>query len=171
MSTAIVPQIIPATVVKNSDGTYSVRIQHTAEGSYTEVQFHNHVFGETLAKGYAAFLNGEAKVEAEIEKLTPKVKTDLTDVRKAGEAALTKAEADAQKIVDDAKVQVTKIIADASVVAEGIKADAEKILADAKVEAAKIKSEADQVLEDAQTKAKDGAIVEAPAPEATDETK
>jgi F0F1-type ATP synthase membrane subunit b/b' len=149
MATSIVPQASPAVVVKNPDGTYAVRVQHTLEGNVTEVQFHNHVFGEALATAYAAFLNGEAKVVAEVEKIAPKAKTDLSDVRQAGEVVLAKAEADAQKIVDDTKVQVTKTIADAEVVAEGIKADAKveaeaiiadakKILADARVEAVKL---------------------------------
>src|SRR5208282_5046993 len=112
MATSIVPQAAPASVEKQSDGTYAVRVQHTLDGAVTFVRFENHVFGEALATAYAAFLNGEAKVVAEVEKVLPKAKTDLSDVRKAGEAALAKAEADAQKIVDDTKAQVTKTIAD-----------------------------------------------------------
>ncbi len=72
---SIVPQIIPATVLKNPDGTYAVRIQHTLEGNFTEVQFSNHIFGAALAEAYAAFLNGEAKVEAKAEVLKAAVES------------------------------------------------------------------------------------------------
>ncbi len=118
---SIVPQIIPATVLKNPDGTYAVRVQHTLEGNVTEVQFHNHVFGEALATGYAAFLNGEAKVVAEIKKVTGSVDKDV------------------EKVLADAKTEADKLVADAG-------AEAEKIVADAKAEAAKVKEAADGTL-------------------------
>ncbi len=54
MSTTPVPMSHPATVNKNSDGSYTVRVQHTIEGAITNVEFNNPVFGKALAEAYAA---------------------------------------------------------------------------------------------------------------------
>lgn len=135
MSTPVVPQIVPAVVEKQPDGTYAVRIQHTVEGSVTIVHFPSHVFGEALASTYAAFLNGEAKVETEVKKIAGVVDGDA-------KAALKQAKKDADQLVADAEVEGEKLVADAKVEAAAVKAEAEKVLADAKVEADKLIAEA-----------------------------
>jgi cell division septum initiation protein DivIVA len=127
-TTTVVPQASPATVEKQSDGVYAVRVQHTLEGSVTFVQFHNHVFGEALAYAYAAFLNGEAKVKAVVA-------PEIADVDKDAKAV-------AKGLIADAKTDASKLVADAEKEAEAIKAEAEKVLADAKVEAAKLIADA-----------------------------
>jgi F0F1-type ATP synthase membrane subunit b/b' len=131
----VVPQATPATIEKQPDGTYAVRVQHTLEGSVTFVQFHNHVFGEALAIAYAAFLNGIPKFEAEIEKVVPEAgKNALADIEELKVDAESLKD-EARKVLTEAKDAAAKVVIDAE-------AEAEKVLADAKTEAVRIIADA-----------------------------
>jgi|SRR5271167_1578664 len=148
MSTTV-PMATPATAVKNSDGTYTVRIQHTVGGTVTEVNFTNPYFAETLAKAYAAMLNGTAVVDAKVAQLVTDAKPALADAEADLSRLVDAAEKEAKNILDAAKLEAGKIKLDVeefnkqlteqakSALAEA-KAEAEKLLAEAKTEAAKL---------------------------------
>jgi flagellar biosynthesis/type III secretory pathway protein FliH len=134
----------PATVVKNSDGTYSVRIQHDdAAGTYTEVHFPNMVFGETLANAYAAFLNGEAKLREVGKEALPDLKTEAEKVleaaRKEASRLETAAEQAYDKAVKDAKYEAARLKTDAEGILANAKIEAEKLIAAAKAEIEKLR--------------------------------
>ncbi len=133
-----VPMSSPATAVKNPDGTYSVRIQHTAEGSVTIVDFTNPLFGEALAETYAAMLNGSAKLDAVLAKTATSVDAAATDFKADSKKALAEAQKSAATLLDAAKLEATEIKAEAHAFFEETKNEAEKLLDDAKTEAAKL---------------------------------
>jgi vacuolar-type H+-ATPase subunit H len=137
-----VPMSHPATAQKNSDGTWSVRIQHTVEGSITTVEFTNTLFAEILAKAYADVLNGKAAVEAKLGQIA----TDLGP-------AVTDAKADVKQVIADAHDEAEKLVNAAKVEAGKIKADAVALGKSAETEAATLKTEAGKLL----TAAKDEA--------------
>jgi dsDNA-specific endonuclease/ATPase MutS2 len=138
MSTATVPMSSPATVSKNGDGTYTVRVQHTVEGSVTEVNFTNPVFGEALAEAYAAMLNGSAKLDAVLAKTASDVEAALPDLKADAKKALAEAQKSAATLLDAAKLEAQEIKAEAHALFEETKNEAEKLLDDAKTEAAKL---------------------------------
>lgn len=138
-----VPMSHPATAVKNTDGTWSVRIQHTAEGQVTNVDFTNVLFAEVLAKGYAAMLNGEAVVEAQLGKIA----SDLGP-------AITGAKEDVKKIIAEAETEASKLLTAAKAEAVKIKTDAQTLAASAKTEAEGLKTKADEALAVAEAEAK-----------------
>jgi hypothetical protein len=127
-----VPMAHPATAVKNPDGTWSVRIQHTTEGSVTTVDFTNVLFAEALAKGYAAVLNAKAEVEIGLDKIG----TDLGP-------AVADAKSDVADIIADAKAEGAKLVAAAKAEAATLKTDAETLYASAKTEAATLETKAE----------------------------
>ena len=137
-----VPMSHPATAVKNPDGTWSVRIQHTAEGTVTTVDFTNVLFAEVLAKGYADVLNGKAAVEIGLGKLA----SDLGP-------AVADAKADVSTVLADAKAEAEKLIAAAKVEAGKLKADATSLFESAKTEAATLETKAGEAFEAAKTEA------------------
>jgi F0F1-type ATP synthase membrane subunit b/b' len=137
-----VPMTSPATVVKNSDGTYTVRVQHTVAGSITNVDFTNVLFAEVLANGYAAMLNGQAVVEANIGKLAADAGPVLADAKTDIKKLLAEAEVEAEKLIAAAKVEAQTIKADAMKYYEDGKAGIEKDLAAAKAEALTLLNEA-----------------------------
>lgn len=142
MSTAPVPMSHPATAMKNSDGTYTVRVQHTIEGQVTEVHFGNVVFAEALANAYAAMLNGSAVLDAKIGKATADIKAAIPDAKADAKKALAEAEKKASEIVTAAKLEVRKLRAEGATIIEETKVEAEKLLTEARTEAAKILREA-----------------------------
>lgn len=152
-----VPSTQPATVQKNSDGTYSVRIQHTSAGSVTEVHFPNVVFAETLATAYAGFLNGLSTVEEKVAEVGPDISAEaskLLEIAKREAALLeSKAEQEFDKVVKAAKKE-----------AAALKADAEKLLADAKAEAQKLVAAAAAEVAKFRTATPPPAAAPAPAP-------
>ncbi len=148
MST-MVPMSHPATAVKNPDGTWSVRIQHTAEGSVTTVDFTNLLFAEVLAKAYADTLNGKAAVEAKLGQIATDLGPAVSDAKADVKQVIADAEAEARKLIGAAKAEAGKIRDDAvtlvqSAEAEAVtlKAEAGKALSAAKTEAAKLLNEA-----------------------------
>ncbi len=139
----------PATAVKNSDGTWSVRIQHTVEGTVTTVEFTNVLFAEVLAKGYADILNGKAVVEAKLGQLASDLGPAVADAKADVKTIIADAEAEASKLVAAAKAEAGKIKIDAANLVESaeteagtLKTEAEKFLSAAKTEAEKLLSEA-----------------------------
>jgi len=114
------------------------------------VHFPNHVFGEAMATVYADFLNGEAKVKAEVEKVAPKV-----------ESAVDAALATAKKIIADAKLEERKIKDEAQkayrTAISAAESEGEKIIADAKATAGKVLDEAKRVQAEVFTNAKNEA--------------
>jgi acyl-CoA reductase-like NAD-dependent aldehyde dehydrogenase len=128
----------PATVVKNSDGTYTVRVQHTIGGSLTEVDFKNPVFGQALAEGYAAFLNGAAVVDAKVAQLVTDAKPALADAQADLQRLVDAAEKEAENIIAAAKLEAGKLKTEAEAAFAEAKTEAEKLLTEAKVEAAKL---------------------------------
>jgi len=137
-----VPMSHPATAVKNPDGTWSVRIQHTTEGIVTTVDFTNVLFAEVLAKGYAAVLNAKAEVEIGLDKIG----TDLGP-------AVTDAKSDVAAVIADAKAEGEKLIAAAKVEAGKIKADAKTLFESAKTEAATLETKAEAAFTTAKAEA------------------
>src|SRR5271157_2431866 len=109
MSTAPVPMSHPATVNKNSDGTYTVRVQHTVEGSITEVNFANPVFGKALADSYAAFLNGAAAIDAKITQVATDAKPAIADAQADLQRLVTVAQGEAKNIIDAAKLEAEEL--------------------------------------------------------------
>jgi vacuolar-type H+-ATPase subunit H len=138
MADTNVPMTHPASVVKNPDGTYSVRVQHTTGGEVTTVNFDSHIFGEIMANGYADILNGKAVVEAKLSDFGP----SLADATGEVKQLIADAEAEAQKLLAAAKTEAGKI-----------KADAETLVASAKTEAGTLKTKASEALEAAKTEA------------------
>ena len=139
MATAV-PMTHPASVVKNPDGTYSVRVQHTAGGEVTTVNFDSHIFGEIMANGYADILNGKAVVEAKLDQIA----SDLGP-------AVADAKADVSGIIADAKAEAEKLINAAKVEAGVLKADAIKLVNSAETEAHTLEASAKAALEAAKT--------------------
>lgn len=139
---ASVPMSHPATAVKNSDGTYSVRIQHTTEGSVTTVDFTNVLFAETLATAYAAMLNGEAVVSAKVDQLITDAKPVIADATADIKKLLAEAEAEALKLVVAAKTEGKSLLAEAKTEAGKLKAEAQTFYDETKVEAEKLLGEA-----------------------------
>ena len=129
---AIVQQAVPATVAKQSDGTYVVRIQHTAGGDISLIHFPNHFFAQELAEAYAAFLNGETTVKVDASEVAQKVKEALDEAKDEANTEL-------RKILTEAKAEAVKLVNDAE-------NEAEKIVGVAEAEAKKIKSKAEQLL-------------------------
>jgi vacuolar-type H+-ATPase subunit H len=142
MSTTPVPMSHPATVAKNSDGSYTVRVQHTIEGSITEVNFANPVFGKPLADAYAAFLNGSAVVDAKITQLATDAKPAIADAQADLQRLVTAAQGEAKNIIDAAKLEATELKTEAETLAKELKSEAETLLTQARTEAAKLLSEA-----------------------------
>ena len=137
-----VPMSHPATVAKNSDGSYTVRVQHTIEGSITEVNFTNPVFGKALADAYAAFLNGAAVIDAKIAQVATDAKPALADAQADLTRLIAAAEGEAKNILDAAKAEAADIVSKTTQFAHAAQADAEKLLTEARTEAAKLLSEA-----------------------------
>src|SRR5574337_961020 len=137
-----VPIVGPATVQKNADGTYSVRIQHTQEGTYTEVHFPNVVFAEQMAEAYAAFINGTVDVIEEVKALPSQVKTLAIDGKVDAEKLLAEAKQAGAKIVDVAVMDAKKIETEAAVKLSAADAEAKALLAKAKAEAEKVVADA-----------------------------
>jgi regulator of protease activity HflC (stomatin/prohibitin superfamily) len=142
-ATGSVPVTRPATVQKNSDGTYSVRIQHDdVAGTYTEVHFPNVVFAETLANGYAAFINGITKAEAVAKEVGPDLKADgekiLVAARKEAAKLESQAERDYDKLIKAAKNEAAALKLDAETLLNAAKAEAESLISSAKAELAKL---------------------------------
>lgn len=135
----------PATAQKNSDGTYTVRIQHTAEGSVTEVHFTNVFFAEALANSYAAVLNGTAKVGAVAEKIEAEVKAGLPEAEAEVERLIADAKAEGKKFMDAARLEAEKLVDKAKAEADNFRKDgqrlskaAQQLVDEAKIEAAKL---------------------------------
>lgn len=167
MATAV-PMSHPATAVKNSDGTYTVRIQHTVEGSITEVDFKNVLFAEVLATAYAAMLNGQAVVEAKVDQIASDAAPALADAKADVKKLLTEAEAEAQKLIVAAKQEASEIKGEAGTFFAEVKANAEKMLADAKTEAVTLLNEART---EASKLMKEAAAKIEPTPASTTESK
>jgi len=132
----------PATAVKNSDGTYTVRIQHTVEGSITEVDFKNVLFAEVLANAYAAMLNGQAVVEAKVDQIASDAAPALADAKADIKKLLTEAEAEAQKLIAAAKLEASELKTEAEAFISEAKTEAVKLLNEARTEASKLIKEA-----------------------------
>jgi len=177
-----VPMSHPATASKNPDGTWSVRIQHTVEGSITTVEFTNVLFAEILAKGYADVLNGKAAVEAKLGQLATDLGPAVTDAKTDVKQVIADAQAEAQKLITAAKTEAAKIKADAVALgasaeteAGTLKTEAEKLLTAAKAEAEKLISEArtevSKILQTAASKVEPtpAAKTEAPKPPVVEE--
>lgn len=137
-----VPMSHPATAVKNSDGTYTVRIQHTVEGSITEVDFKNVLFAEVLANAYAAMLNGQAVVEAKVDQIASDAAPALADAKADIKKLLTEAEAEAQKLIAAAKLEASELKTEAEAFISEAKTEAVKLLNEARTEASKLIKEA-----------------------------
>jgi vacuolar-type H+-ATPase subunit H len=166
MADTNVPMTHPASVVKNPDGTYSVRVQHTVGGEYSDVNFPHRVFGEIMANGYAAVLNGTAIVESTIDKALaePAVVEATADVKKL----LADAQAEAQKLIDAAKTEGKSLLADAKTEAGKLKSDAQALYEETKNEAEKLldeaRTEASKLLKTASEKVASPAPTPEPAP-------
>jgi cell division septum initiation protein DivIVA len=134
-----------ASVIKNSDGTYSVQVTH-GQGNVTDVNFPHIPFAQAMADSYAAFLNGFYKLESLIPEIAPNVEKDTEDVaakiKADADKVVTAAKTAAAQVKADAEVEVQKIMTDAKTVAASIKLEAEKLLADAKAEATKLLEDA-----------------------------
>ena len=137
-----VPIVRPAEAQKNPDGTYTVRIQHTVEGSVSEVSFPNHAWAETMATIYAEFVNGKQRVVTLKNQITDDADNALSAIKRKAEqeSDAIKAEAEilhakAKKLVADAEEEATKLKQEAQTFTEKIKDDAAKLLSDAKAEA------------------------------------
>lgn len=148
MSTTV-PMSHPATAVKNPDGTWSVRIQHTTGGIITTVEFTNVLFAEILAKGYADVLNGKAAVEIKLDQIATDLAPAVADVKTDVKQIVADAQTAAKDVISEAKIEAEKIKADAIALgksaeaeAETLKAEAGKALAAAKVEVEKLLTEA-----------------------------
>jgi vacuolar-type H+-ATPase subunit H len=146
---ATVPMSHPATAQKNSDGTWSVRIQHTIEGSITTVEFTNTLFAEVLAKAYADVLNGKAAVEAKLGQIATDLGPAVTDAKTDVAKVLADAQAEAQKLIAHAQT----LLAAAQTEAGKIKADATTLVQSAEAEAVTLKEEAGKALTAAKTEA------------------
>ena len=130
-----VPMSHPATANKNSDGTYTVRIQHTVEGSITEVHFTNVFFAGTLANAYADMINGKAALEAKVGQLVDDAKPVVADATEEIKKLIAEAEVEAGKLLSAAKSEASSLKSEASAVLADAKVEAEKLLADARKEA------------------------------------
>lgn len=130
-----------AEVFKNTDGSHYVRVTHK-DSTFTDVQFPNLHFSLTLAEGYAAMVNGSAKVEEAVEKIVPDVKADTAKFADAAKAEASKlvdlAKAEASKLVDEAKAEAGVLKNEAEKLIAEAKEEAEKLIADAKAEIAKL---------------------------------
>lgn len=153
-----VPMSHPATAVKNPDGTYTVRIQHTTEGSVTLVDFTNVLFAATLANAYADVLNGKAAVEAKVDQVITDAKPALADATADVKRLIADAEVEAGKLIAAARKEASTLKTEATALYEETKTEAEKLLADAREEASKILKTASEKVAPAQ---------EAPAPAPT----
>lgn len=136
--TTPVPMSHPATVVKNPDGTYSVRIQHTAGGIVTNVDFTNVLFAETLANAYAAMLNGSVVIDAKITQFVTDAKPALAEAQVDLSRLVTAAEGEAKNIIAAAKLEAAELKTEAETLAKELKAEAVLLLEQAKTEAAKL---------------------------------
>ncbi len=123
-----------AEVFKNTDGSHYVRVTHK-DSTFTDVQFPNLHFSATLAEGYAAMVNGTAKVEAAAENIVPDVKEDVSKVAAA-------AKAEAAVLLEATKKEAAKLLDEAKAEAGILKGEAEKLIANAKNEAEKLIAEA-----------------------------
>jgi vacuolar-type H+-ATPase subunit H len=137
-----------ASVLKNTDGTYSVNILHT-DGKVSVVNFTHVPFAAELATAYADSINGVVKVA---NALSPTVSTVEADAKKLIADAKAEAASRATQLVAAALTDATKLSADAKAVIAEAKTEAEKLLADAKAEAAKLiadaKAEAEKLKSD-----------------------
>lgn len=133
-----VPMSHPAVANKNPDGTYTVRIQHTTEGSVTNVDFTNVLFAATLANAYADILNGKAAIEAKVSEIVDEAKPALADASADVKKLLAEAEVEAGKLVAAAKSEASSLRTEATALYEETKNEAEKLLEDAKAEADRI---------------------------------
>ncbi len=122
MASAPVPMSHPATAIKNSDGTYTVRIQHTVGGTITEVDFKNPYFAEVLAKGYAATLNGAATLDTAIGDAVDDAKEAYPDAKADVERLLATAKSQAQTILSDAQKDATALLDEADAEVKKLKA-------------------------------------------------
>ena len=145
----MIPMVKPATTSKNPDGTYTVRIQHTTE-TFTEVNFPNTFFAETLANSYAAMINGAEAVKAAVADIAPGVQADAQKVASA-------IKADTVDFVTEAKKEADELRSNAKVLFNQAKEEAEKLLASAKTETAKLlvdaKAEARKIINKAKGEA------------------
>src|SRR5271170_4430706 len=148
-----VPMSHPATAVKNPDGTWSVRIQHTAEGSVTTVDFTNVLFAEVLAKGYADVLNGKAAVEIGLGKLASDLGPAVADAKSDVAAVLADAKAEAEKLIAAAKVEAGKLKADAISLVNSAETEARSLETSAKAALEAAKTEAEKLLSEARAEA------------------
>ena len=123
-----------ATVVKNTDGTYSVSILHT-DGKISLVQFHHVPFAAELAAGYADFVNGVVKIGHELAPVEADVDADAKKLLADAKVEAENTKAEAEKLLAAAKVTADGYIADA-------KTEAAKLIADAKAEIAKLTADA-----------------------------
>jgi vacuolar-type H+-ATPase subunit H len=153
MSTQPIPMVQPATSVKNSDGTYTVRIQHTVGGTITEVDFKNPYFAETLAIAYAAMLNGQAVVEAKVGQIAADAAPALADAKTDIKKLISEAEAEAQKLITAAKTEAGKLRQEASTLIDAAKLEASEVKTEASALLAEAKTEAVKLLNEARTEA------------------
>src|SRR6202795_4443503 len=149
MADTNVPMTHPASVVKNPDGTYSVRVQHTAGGEVTTVNFDSHVFGEVMANGYADVLNGKAVVEAKLGQIASDLGPAVADARADVAAVIADAEAEAQKLIAAAKTEAGKIKADAETLVASAKSESGDLVAKAGAVLTAAKTEAEKLLNEA----------------------
>lgn len=133
-----VPMSHPAVANKNPDGTYTVRIQHTTEGSVTNVDFTNVLFAATLANAYADMLNGKAAIEAKVSELVDEAKPAFADASADVKKLIAEAEVEAGKLIDAARAEAADVMARTTQFAHAAQADAEKLVADARAEADRI---------------------------------
>jgi F0F1-type ATP synthase membrane subunit b/b' len=143
----------PATSVKNSDGTYTVRIQHTVGGTITEVDFKNPYFAETLATAYAAMLNGQAVVEAKVGQLASDAAPVLADAKTDIKKLLAEAEKEAQNLIAAAKLEAGELKTEAGALYNQTKSQAEGLLDTATKHLNEAKAEAVTILNEARTEA------------------
>ena len=148
MATAV-PMTHPASVVKNPDGTYSVRVQHTAGGEVTTVNFDSHIFGEIMANGYADILNGKAVVEAGLDKITSDLGPAVSDAKADVKAIIADAEAEAQKLIATAKTEAGKLKTDAESLVASAKSEVVSLEAKAGAALTAAKNEAEKLLNEA----------------------
>jgi len=126
--------ISKAVVQKNTDGTYQVNVIHT-DGKTSVVSFTHVPFAQELAAAYADFLNGVVKVSHELAPVTATVDADAKKLLADAKTEATNTKAEVEKLLSEAKVTAAGYIAAA-------KAEAEKLLADAKAEAEKLLGDA-----------------------------
>lgn len=148
-----VPMTHPASVVKNPDGTYSVRVQHTAGGEVTTVNFESHIFGEVMANGYADILNGKAVVEAKLEQVASDLGPAVADAKAEVSSLISEAEAEAAKLVAAAKKEAATLKADAQTLAKSIEAEAGTLKTKAGAALSAAEAEAEKLINEARAKA------------------